>query len=110
MPIYETSSDPSHPTSRCYSFCIKPHSNAIQSPPSRKNQTYQPHPPPHTPLPPSETKCAPLPPPLFAHRPEFRPFARTNTPIIPPLSRYKCPIIRPKIVKNRPFFAQIPPL
>ena len=33
MPIYETSSDPSHPTSHCCSFCIKPHSNAIQSPP-----------------------------------------------------------------------------
>lgn len=45
MPIYETSSDPSHPTSRCCSFCIKPHSNAIQSPPPRKNQTYQPYPP-----------------------------------------------------------------
>lgn len=49
MPIYETSSDPSHPTSRCCSFCIKPHSNAIQSPPPRKNQTYQPYPPPHIP-------------------------------------------------------------
>ena len=45
MPIYEMSSDPSPPMSRCCSFCFKPHSNAIQSPPPRKNQTYQPHPP-----------------------------------------------------------------
>ena len=104
------SSDPSPPMSRCCSFCFKPHSNAIQSPPPRKNQTYQPHPPLNPICFPSETKCAPLPPPLFAHRPEFRPFARTNTPIIPPILGYKCPIIRPKNVKNRPFFAQIPPL
>lgn len=39
MPIYETSSDPSHPTSRCCSFCIKPHSNAIQSPPPHKKRS-----------------------------------------------------------------------
>ena len=45
MPIYKTSSDPSHPTSRCFSFSIKPYSNAVQPPPPRKNQTYQPHPP-----------------------------------------------------------------